>query len=52
MIEYRLYEAMQELPVPTVSFAAVKERAADSNLFSAEELPVYSPVSSCWRAVL
>ena len=28
MIEDRLYEAVQELPVPTVSFTAVKERAA------------------------
>lgn len=28
MIEDRLYEAVQELPVPAVSFTAVKERAA------------------------
>lgn len=28
MIEDRLYEAVQELPVPTVSFTTVKERAA------------------------
>ena len=53
MIENRLHEAVQELPLPTCSFTAVKERAAaaDSNLSITEKLPVYSPASSCWQAV-
>lgn len=41
MIEDRLYEAVQELPVPTVSFTTVKERAESIS----EELGITIPES-------
>ena len=41
MIEDRLYEAVQELPVPTVSFTTVKERAESIS----EELGLTIPES-------
>ena len=58
MIEDRLYEAVQELPVPAVSFTAVKEEqrarkiAVDSNLSAQKNCRYIRPASSFWQAVL